>query len=85
MDQLVKTFALHCGLSLSQYWHLRLVLSVSLGPLLAIGYLIVSGWRKPPRPTYTLWVNHSGQLVARPDKARPLKSPTRARQRSSEL
>ncbi len=67
MDQLIKNFALHCGLSLSQYWHLRLVLSVSLGPLLAIGYLLVSGWRKPRR-TYTLWVRQDGQLVARPAK-----------------
>jgi len=68
MDHVLKTFALHCGLSLSHYWHLRLLLSVSFGPLMAIGYLIVSGWRKPPRPTYTLWVRHDGQLVARPKK-----------------
>lgn len=68
MDHLLKTFALHCGLSLSQYWHLRLVCSVSLVPLLAVGYLIVCGWRKRPRPTYTLWVRHDGQLVARPTK-----------------
>ena len=67
MDHLLKTYALHCGLSLSHYWHLRLLLSVSLGPLLAICYLIVSGWRKP-RPTYTLWVRQDGRLVARPAK-----------------
>ncbi len=68
MEHALKLFALHCGLSLSQYWRLRLVLSVSLVPMLAVGYLIVSGWRKRPRPIYTLWVSHDGRLVARPKK-----------------
>jgi hypothetical protein len=65
MDHLLKTFALHCGLSLSHYWHLRLLLSVSLGPLLGVLYLVVFG-RRGRRPEYTLWVSHDGKLVARP-------------------
>jgi hypothetical protein len=63
MDHLLKTFALHCGLSQSHYWHLRLVLSVSLGPLLGVLYLVLFGRRG--RPTYRLWVRPDGKLVAR--------------------
>ncbi|MGI4834222.1 MAG: hypothetical protein ACRYFK_12255 [Janthinobacterium lividum] len=67
MDHLLKECALHCGLSLSQYWHLRLVMSVSLGPLLAILYLILFDRRAPRQPprSYSLWVRSDGQLVAR--------------------
>lgn len=64
MDHLLKTFALHCGLSLSHYWHLRLVLSVSLGPLLGVLYLVLFGRRG--RRAYSLWVRPDGKLVARP-------------------
>jgi hypothetical protein len=65
MDHLFKTFALHCGLSLSDYWHLRLVLSVSLGPLLGVLYLVLFE-RRERRPGYALWVSQSGKLIARP-------------------
>lgn len=65
MDHLLKTFALHCGLSLSDYWHLRLVLSITFGPLLAVLYLVLSG-RRGRRPVYSLWVRKDGKLVARP-------------------
>jgi hypothetical protein len=69
MDHLLKEAALRCGLSLSQYWHLRLLLSVSLGPLLAILYLVLVD--RPRRrwavrsAHYTLWINREGQLVFR--------------------
>jgi len=69
MDHLLKEAALHCGLSLSQYWHLRLVLSVALGPLLGILYLVL--FDRPKRRWavrsghYTLWVNREGRLVFR--------------------
>lgn len=66
MDHLLKTFALHCGLSLSHYWHLRLLLSVSFGPLIGILYLVLFGRREQRRPEYTLWVSSDGRLVARP-------------------
>jgi hypothetical protein len=65
MDYFLKTFALQCGLSLSDHWHLRLVLSVSFGPLLAILYLLLFG-RRRQRPAYSLWVRQDGRLVARP-------------------
>jgi hypothetical protein len=64
MDHLLKTFALYCGLSQNHYWHLRLVLSVSFGPMLGVLYLLLFG-RRGRRPTYTLWVRHDGKLVAR--------------------
>jgi len=64
MDHLLKTFALHCGLSMSHYWHLRLLLSVSLGPLLGVLYLVLFGRRG--RRGYSLWISREGRLVARP-------------------
>lgn len=65
MYHLLKTFALHCGLSMSHYWHLRLLLSVSLGPLLGVLYLVLFG-RRGRRRGYSLWISREGRLVARP-------------------
>jgi hypothetical protein len=65
MDHLLKAFALHCGLSMSHYWHLRLLLSVSLGPLLGVFYLVLFG-RRGRRRGYSLWISPEGRLVARP-------------------
>lgn len=70
MDELLKSFALHCGLSLSDYWHLRLILSVSFGPLLAVLYLVLFD-RRGPRPIYSLWIRPDGKLIARPSKSSP--------------
>lgn len=64
----LEALALRCGLSLSQYWHLRLLLSMSLAPLLLVFYLVLFEKRErrlPPR-SYSLWVRSDGQLVARP-------------------
>ena len=72
MDHFLKHLAYDClGLSQSQYWHLRLLGSVSVGPLLGILYLVVGklGRRPPPAatpPPVSLWVNSEGQLVALP-------------------
>ncbi|NML67549.1 hypothetical protein HHL22_20300 [Hymenobacter sp. RP-2-7] len=70
MDHLLKEWALQCGMSLSQYWHLRLIMSVSLLPLLAILYLILFDKRTRRRAarSYSLWVRSDGQLVARPGR-----------------
>lgn len=66
MDHLLKTFALHCGLSLSQYWHLRLLASMSLVPVLTGLYVAFFDKRRQPKPrTYSLWVGRDGRLVAR--------------------
>ena len=72
MDHFLKLLAYDCGLSQSQYWHLRLLCSVSLGPLLAILYLLFFDKRPqqaPPaatHPSVSLWVNSDGRLVAVP-------------------
>lgn len=72
MNHLLKDLALHCGLSLSQYWHLRLLLSVSLVPLLGGLYLAFFEKRERRKPStvndssYSLWVGSDGRLVAQP-------------------
>lgn len=69
MDHLLKDFALHCGLSLSTYWHLRLLGSVSLVPLLVGLYVAFFDKRRRRKPrTFSLWVSRDGQLVARPGR-----------------
>jgi len=73
MDHFLKLLAYNCGLSQSQYWHLRLLSSVSLVPLLAILYLVFfdkRGRRRPPaaRPNVSLWVNSDGRLIALPEQ-----------------
>lgn len=69
MDYLLKSFALHCGLSQAHYWHLRLFSSILWLPLLVILYLLLFDKRKQPptaRPTVSLWVNSKGRLIGRP-------------------
>lgn len=71
MDHLLKSLAYDVGMSQSQYWHLRLLGSVSFGPLLGILYLVFFDKRKrrnspPIRPEMSLWVNSEGRLIAVP-------------------
>jgi hypothetical protein len=70
MDHLLKLLAYdYLGLSQAQYWHLRLLGSVSFGPLLGILYLVFfdkPGRRPPPvapRPPVSLWINSEGRLT----------------------
>lgn len=70
MEYLLKTLAQHGALSHAHYWHLRLLSSIALGPLLGIIYLVLFGKRKRPgRPAPndapTMWVNSEGQLLSR--------------------
>jgi hypothetical protein len=73
MDHFLKLIAYdYLGLSQSQYWHVRLLGSVSFGPLLGILYLVVFGrlGRRTlppvPRPPVSLWVNSEGRLISLP-------------------
>ena len=72
MDHFLKLLAYDCGLSQAQYWHLRLLSSISLVPLLGVLYLVFFdklGRRSPPaaaRPNLSLWVTSDGRLVALP-------------------
>ena len=71
MDYLLKSIALHCGLSQAHYWHLRLLSSILFLPLLTILYLLLFDKRKHPTPpaaraSVSLWVNKEGRLIGRP-------------------
>jgi hypothetical protein len=68
MEYLLKVLAQHGALSPAHYWHLRLLSSISLGPLLGIFYLVFFGKRKRPglaAPGPTMWVNSKGKLFSR--------------------
>jgi hypothetical protein len=71
MEYLLKVLAQHGALSPAHYWHLRLLGSISLGPLLGILYLVFFGKRKRPglattgAPGPTMWVNSEGKLFSR--------------------
>lgn len=71
METLLHSLLQHGVLSSTQYWHLRLLSAISLGPLLGVLYLLVAGWRGRRRsrvapPATSLWVNSQGQLLALP-------------------
>lgn len=72
MYHFLQLLASDCGLSQSQYWHLRLLGTLSFGPLLGVLYLVFFdklGRRRPPaaaRPDLSLWVNSDGRLIALP-------------------
>ena len=74
MEHLLKLLASDCGLSQSQYWHLRLLSSISLVPMLGVLYLVFFdklGRRSPPaaaRPNLSLWVASDGRLIALPEQ-----------------
>ena len=73
-------FLVHRGvLSPAQYWPLRLLITIALGPMLAIAYLFFSYWRAPRQPGAAagslpgMWVSSKGQLlVRRPHRRAPL-------------
>lgn len=69
MELLLKTLAHHWGLSQSQYWHLHLLSSVSVGPLVGIIYLVFFD-RRARRRAYdaarakaSMWVGADGRLL----------------------
>ncbi|MGI4867439.1 MAG: hypothetical protein ACRYFZ_26205 [Janthinobacterium lividum] len=76
MDHFLKLLAYDCGLSQTQYWHLRLLGSISLVPLLGVLYLVLFDKRQqrsppPARPTLSLWVSSDGRLIALPEPQAP--------------
>lgn len=67
MEFLLKILAHHWGLSQSQYWHLHLLSSVSLGPLVGIFYLVFFDKRarrraQAARAKASMWVGADGRL-----------------------
>ena len=69
MELLLKTLAHHWGLSQSQYWHLHLLSSVSIGPLVGIVYLVFFDRRarrrayEAARAKASMWVGADGRLL----------------------
>lgn len=68
MEYLLRIIVHHWGLSQSQYWHLHLLSSVSLGPLLGIFYLVVFDRRARRRAHAaaargSMWVGADGRLL----------------------
>lgn len=74
MEYLIQTIARHWDLSPTHYWHLRILSSVLLGPLLGIGYLLFSTKRTRPRRRpaadagTSLWVGSDGRLLTLPKR-----------------
>lgn len=79
MDTLLH-FLVHRGvLSPAQYWPLRLLSTIALGPLLAVMYLFFFSWRAPRRPGAAaktrpaMWVDSEGQLqIRQPQRRTPI-------------
>ena len=69
MEHLLKFLVQHWHLSSTQYWHLRLLSSLLLGPLVGVLYLVFFDkrtWRKPyatPSPKPTMWISSDGRLI----------------------
>jgi hypothetical protein len=70
MEHLLKILAQHWELSSDQYWHLRLLCSLLLGPVLGVLYLLFFDKRERYKPRVatgskpTMWVNSQGQLFS---------------------
>lgn len=70
MEHLLKTIAHHWNLSSDQYWHLRLLCTLLLGPLVGILYFVFFDKRaqRRPRPATGpkpgMWIDSKGQLLS---------------------
>ncbi len=70
MEHPLKILAQHWDLSSDQYWHLRLLSALLLGPLLGVLFLVFfdkrsrTGPRAVAAPKPTMWVNSKGQLLS---------------------
>lgn len=69
MEHLLKVLAQHWDLGSDHYWHLRLLSSLLVGPLLGVLYLIFFEKHEHPKPRPAAglksgrWVNSKGQLL----------------------
>lgn len=69
MEHFLKLLAQHWALSPTHYWHLRLLMTLSLGPLLAIMYLVVFDRPAQRRASRiagsqpSMWVGSDGRLL----------------------
>jgi hypothetical protein len=69
MEHVLKLLAQHWALSPTQYWHFRLLMALSLGPLLAILYLVFFDRRARRKASVatgsqpSMWVGSDGRLL----------------------
>jgi|GEM_PF-3550930 len=72
MEYLLKLLAHHWGMSPTHYWHLRLLVSLLLGPILGVLYLVFFDKRARYTPRAvagtepSMWVSPDGRLIFRP-------------------
>lgn len=79
MAHLLQALAQHLHLSASQYWQLRLVCSIILGPLLAVLYLVFftkrevvgSGMTRVKRRVQVLTYRPATHLPLQPTASQP--------------
>ncbi len=70
MESLLKFLTHHWGLSSTDYWHLRLLCSLLLGPLVGVLCLVFFNGRVRPAPRPgssskpTMWVGRDGRLFS---------------------
>ncbi|MVN77038.1 hypothetical protein GO988_11945 [Hymenobacter sp. HMF4947] len=68
MEFLLKIVAHHWHMSADQYWHLRLLSSLLVGPLVGVLYFVFFDKREQPKPRVAtgpkpaMWVDSDGQL-----------------------
>ena len=62
METLLHFLANHGVISAAQYWHLRLLSAIALGPLLAVLYLLFFD-RPARRAAPGMWVSRDGRLL----------------------
>ncbi|QKG51597.1 hypothetical protein [Hymenobacter sp. BRD67] len=67
MEQLLKLLAQHWHLTTDDYWHLRLLCTLLLGPIVGVLYLVFFDKRTPrtaagSRPG--MWVSREGLLLS---------------------
>lgn len=69
MEYLLKMLAQHWHLSSAHYWHLRLLSSILLGPLVGVLYLVFFGGLAPRKPRVTtgprppMRISSTGKLI----------------------
>ncbi|WP_151087629.1 hypothetical protein [Hymenobacter baengnokdamensis] len=70
MEQLLKLLAQHWHLTTDDYWHLRLLCTLLLGPIVGVLYLVFFDRRTPTKPRLAagsqpgMWVSKEGLLLS---------------------
>jgi hypothetical protein len=76
MAHLLQALAQHLHLNASQYWQLRLICSIMLGPLLAVLYLVFFTKHEVVKSSVTRVKRRVQTLASRPATHSPLRPTT---------